>query len=618
VPASLQSSAEAASHRNVLLLEDYDALAAAIGSALKKFAPQHGVSVARTLDQAKKLAAEIAPELFIIDVDPPWPGLTDFLEKMRSANANARALVIGAAIPAEIAAERRSFGALQFIEKPFELAAFGAAVQALLGPWRESESESPRGSLRALSVIDAILVHCAANAAVVVEVDTSAKRFGEIHFAQGQITHAETGKLTGAEALREILSWPEAEMREAKRSSSTRRTIQKNWVAIVVEALGEARPTRKPSAPRAEKAAPTQPREKTGKKIVVIDDTEMLLIFAEDVLATTDPDLQITTALNGTEGLKQIERVIPDLVLLDYSLPDLNGDEVCRRLLQNEATANVPVLMMSGHVPEMTATAAQFENVVAAIEKPFLSDSLVRLVQQTLAAPVRSRPTPKPEKDRQPPAPSPAPVVAPARTVEEFATQRPLTPAVRMAGTGESDAVLGLFLEVVSMQLTPQLQMGTIRAKPASLTVSLHLSGAAARNAIPAQTGFQLGATELNENGRISTVRLIPTTKPFQPSQTRSAFEIGGVAVIPNARVQLTPSGTTPMTMELLAHLEIAQVELSPTFALAQLILKWPTNEVRVTLNPKAPEQSAARFEATAVKLDGSGRIAELLLNPIK
>ena len=622
MPASLQSSAGTASHRSVLLLEGYDALAAAIGSALKKFAPQHEVSVARSLDQAKKLAAEVAPELFLIDVDPPWPGLTDSLEKMRSAHANARALVIGAAIPAEIAAERRSFGALQFIEKPFELAAFGAAVQALLGPWRESESESPRGSLRTLNVIDVILLHCAATATVIVEVDGGAKRFGEIHFAQSQISHVEAGKLTGPEALREILTWPETEMHEAKRSGSARRTIQKNWAGIVVEALREARATQVVSVSRLEKAAPAKPRAKTGKKIVAVDDTEMLLIFVEDVLATADPDLQITTALNGTEGLKQIEHVIPDLVLLDYSLPDLNGDEVCRRLLQNERTANVPVLMMSGHVPEMTATAAQFKNVVATIEKPFLSDALVSLVRQTLAAPKPTKPPPKPPKDRQPPAVVPPTAGRPARAEEEFETRSRLTPAVRMASTGENDAVLSLFLEVVSMQLTPQLQMGTIRAKPASLTVSLHLPWPAARNAIPGQIGFQLGATELNGNGRISTVRLIPTAKPFQPSQTRSAFEIGGVAVIPNektrAQVQLTPAGTTPMTMELLAHLEVAQVELSPTFELAQLILKWRTNEVRVTLNPKAPEQSAARFEATAVKLDGSGRIAELLLNPIK
>src|SRR5207237_7895140 len=94
--------------------------------------------------------------------------------------------------------------------------------------------------------------------------------------------------------------------------------------------------------------------------------------------------LQITTALNASEGLREIERLSPDLVLLDYSLPDFNGDELCERLLENERTADVPVLMMSGHVPEMNATAARFPNVVATIEKPFLSDAFVDLVQRTL------------------------------------------------------------------------------------------------------------------------------------------------------------------------------------------------------------------------------------------
>src|SRR5262249_56655341 len=125
---------------------------------------------------------------------------------------------------------------------------------------------------------------------------------------------------------------------------------------------------------------------KTGKKIVVVDDTEMLLIFVEDTLATADPSLQITTALSATDGLREIERLIPDLVLLDYSLPDFNGDELCERLLQNERTGRVPVLMMSGHVPEMNAAAARLPNVAAKIEKPFLSDALVDLVQRTLRA----------------------------------------------------------------------------------------------------------------------------------------------------------------------------------------------------------------------------------------
>ena len=101
----------------------------------------------------------------------------------------------------------------------------------------------------------------------------------------------------------------------------------------------------------------------------------------------------------------------------------------------------------------------------------------------------------------------------------------------------------------------------------------------------------------------------------------RTAFEIGGVALIPNetrARVQLTPAGTTPMTVELRAHLELNAVELTPGFQVAQLILNWSTNVVRVTLNPKAPEQAAARFDLRVLKLDDSGRIAELLLSPIK
>lgn len=113
----------------------------------------------------------------------------------------------------------------------------------------------------------------------------------------------------------------------------------------------------------------------------------------------------------------------------------------------------------------------------------------------------------------------------------------------------------------------------------------------------------------------------MPTAKPFQPTQTRSTFEIGGVAVIPDharARVQLTPAGSTPMTMLLIARLELAAVELSPSFQIGQLILKWRTNAVRITLNPKAWEQTGATFDTTAVKLDSSARIAELLLNPIR
>ncbi|MDP9186079.1 MAG: response regulator, partial [Verrucomicrobiota bacterium] len=339
--------------------------------------------------------------------------------------------------------------------------------------------------------------------------------------------------------------------------------------------------------------------------------------------------------------LQEIERLIPDLVLLDYSLPDFNGDELCERLLENEKTAHVPVLMMSRHVLEMNAAAARLPNVVAKIEKPFLSDAFVDLVRRTLEAEhafekqadeetlaptiFESEPTPLPPPKKEIPTERQRRALPPAALAPAESHIEQHTPAgartIRVAPTDSNAAVLGLFLEVLSMRLTSQLQMGAIRARPSSLTASLRLQSAAARNAIPTELGFQLGPTKLSGEGRISTLRLVPTSKPFQPAQMRTAFEIGGVALIPNetrARVQLTPAGTTPMTVELFAHLELNAVELSPTFQVAQLVLNWITNAVRVTLNPKAPEQTAAKFELRVLKLDDSGRIAELLLHPSK
>jgi two-component system, OmpR family, alkaline phosphatase synthesis response regulator PhoP len=632
VPVRSKSSNADPPQPSIVLLEEYDALAAAISSALKKFASQHIAVVARSLGELEKLAGDLNPELFIFDVDPPWAGLTNLLEQVRDSHPSARALVIGDPIPSEIAAERGSSGALQFIEKPFELATFGAAVQALLGPRAES-----RGTLRALGPIDALLLHCASNANVTLEV-RSRSRTGEIEIAAGQVVHAETGKLKGEEALAEISSWSKPNLSERKMFGSQRRTISSNWPAIVVETLRELQP--EIAEPRPVLPDIIQPR--TGKNVVVVDDTEMLLIFVEDILATSGLELQITTAPSGTEGVQEIERVVPDLVLLDYSLPDFNGDEVCRRLLENERTADVPVLMMSGHVAQMNSTAARFPNVVATIEKPFLSDALVDLVRRTLAsgrtrvekaiskpayvAPVvePAIPPPLPPKQEVKTEPPVRIVREPSSAVEPWTERHKPSVApspIRIAPTDGSTAVLGIFLEVLSMQLSSQLQMGAIRAQPASLTASLRLESAAARNAIPAETGFQLGPAQFSAEGRISALRLLPTAKPLQPAQMRNAFEIGGVAVIPNetrARVQLTPAGTTPMTMQLFAHLELNAVELTPNFQVAQLILNWPTNAVGVTLSPKVTEQTAARFEMRIEKLDSSGRIAALLLSPIR
>jgi hypothetical protein len=72
--------------------------------------------------------------------------------------------------------------------------------------------------------------------------------------------------------------------------------------------------------------------------------------------------------------------------------------------------------------------------------------------------------------------------------------------------------------------------------------------------------------------------------------------------------------------MQLLAHLSLAGVELSTTFQVSQVVLRWRSGRVRVTLSSKATagDLQSAAFEIAVVQLDPSGRISELTLNPIR
>lgn len=646
MPDPLSPFTGTASQSSVLLLEGYDALAIAIGSALKKFAPRHALVVAPSLAEARLLVEKSRPDLFIIDFDPPYADLTEFLHEMQNACPTARALVIAPGISPEIAAESRNLSGLQFIGKPFELADFGATVQALLAP---SESATARGSLRSLSLPDIVMLHCAGGTTRAVEVKEREGHSGVVHILDGQITHAETGGRTGPTALGRMFSWSNPRMSERELPAAGPRTIHGPWTVAFLEAWRGAMLQKPP-----EISPPKQAPPKTGKKIVVVDDTEMLLVFVEDTLAGADPNFQIKTAHNGANGIKEIEGVLPDLVLLDYSLPDLNGDEVCRRLLENQRTARIPILMMSAHTADMTASAARRENIVATIAKPFLSEALVDLVRRILAGERPPRPLAKPsvadaphpapksvrvqpvesshgpgpsEAKSSEPAAAPVPKIIPPPPVQVVQPSVTAVPEERADSppyiSSGQNVVLGLFLEVVSMQFTPQLRMGAVRARPSSFTVSLFMPSAGVTEKFPPKTGFQLGRTELDASGRIATLRVIPTFKPFQPAPTRNAFEIGDVELIPaqaRERLELISSPAATMRMQLLAELELLGVKLSPSFQIAQLILKWRSNTVHVTFSPNGTggEKSGAAFETAAIQLDHSARIAELLLNPIK
>jgi len=368
------------------------------------------VQVAHSFAEAETAAAAMCPELFVLDLDPPPSGEIEFLNKLKAQYPGARVLVIAAGTSRELRAERGTAGAIQFIEKPFDLAEFGAAVQALLGPWAVPPTSRLRGTLRNLHVVDIVELKCLAGSTAVVRIEAAGDRSGEIHFQKGQICHAVADAIVGRAALEEIVRWPDARLSEAELPTESPRTIDGDWQLVLLQVVRKLDQNSRRNPLGA--APPSRPAAaKTGKKILVIDDTEMLLIFVADVLATADQNFQILKAPSGAKGLRLAMSERPDLLLLDYSLTDMTGDKVCRALLENPLTARIPVLMMSGHLTELAKTAEDYENVVAALPKPFLSGGLINAVEKVLAA------GPLPETPRRKPIPSaPEPPSPPAST----------------------------------------------------------------------------------------------------------------------------------------------------------------------------------------------------------
>src|SRR5207248_3188492 len=119
------------------------------------------------------------------------------------------------------------------------------------------------------------------------------------------------------------------------------------------------------------------------QRVLVIDDSLMMLEFVQETLA--DANYEVVTAGTAQEGLQATRAQKPDLILLDYLLPDLRGDELSKRLSADKLTADVPVVFMSGFGFDLENTRDRSENVFGILNKPFTTDSLLKTVEENLS-----------------------------------------------------------------------------------------------------------------------------------------------------------------------------------------------------------------------------------------
>ncbi len=118
------------------------------------------------------------------------------------------------------------------------------------------------------------------------------------------------------------------------------------------------------------------------KKILVVEDEESLLKL-ESILLTSK-GYEVRGVSNGQAALEAIAEELPDLVLLDIMLPEMDGFEVCRRLKNDPGTKGIPVIMLTAKKSREDMARGEKVGADWYITKPFKSAMVIETIQRFL------------------------------------------------------------------------------------------------------------------------------------------------------------------------------------------------------------------------------------------
>jgi CheY-like chemotaxis protein len=123
-------------------------------------------------------------------------------------------------------------------------------------------------------------------------------------------------------------------------------------------------------------------RVKQPPLILVVDDFEDAQEMYKQYLEFSG--YRTATAANGKEAVEKANQLAPDLILMDLSLPVMDGWEATRRLKSSGRTRDIPVVALTGHALSGHSERAREAGCDAFVTKPCLPDELVAEIQRML------------------------------------------------------------------------------------------------------------------------------------------------------------------------------------------------------------------------------------------
>ena len=121
------------------------------------------------------------------------------------------------------------------------------------------------------------------------------------------------------------------------------------------------------------------------RRVLYIEDEPEMIELIRLILARRG--FEVTGAVGGQEGLDTVRRILPDLVLLDLMMPDIDGWDVYQQMKADPATQKIPVIVVTAKAQSIDKVLGlHIAKVDDYISKPFSPSELVESVEKVLSS----------------------------------------------------------------------------------------------------------------------------------------------------------------------------------------------------------------------------------------
>lgn len=119
-----------------------------------------------------------------------------------------------------------------------------------------------------------------------------------------------------------------------------------------------------------------------SKKVIVIDDEPFILMMIEDKLKKAG--IKVITLRESINAVSVVKNEKPDLIILDWMMPELSGIDLCKMLKSEPDIAEIPIFMLTAKGQEADEQLGLKCGVTRYITKPFSPKSLLEMIEETI------------------------------------------------------------------------------------------------------------------------------------------------------------------------------------------------------------------------------------------